>query len=561
MPLSRMSRGLVWLAFAGLATAGWVHMDIVPFHFAHMPAHGIFFAFLGLAQLAYLPVLLRYPENRSTMGWGMMMTGGVVVLWGLTQLGITPFTRSGEPVDTPTVISKIAELTGFTAFVILHFQQKLPNLLYRIGQTLVGVLIVQSVGFAAEAVTGGASQSHHPGVAHGVPGEGEEGGHTHGSYANDYTSDYDWGDVFGSIKSYLTSRTKTGYTWDLPPGFPEPRVPEDNPITEDKVVLGRHLFYDKKLSGNGTFSCGSCHHQDKAFADGLKLPRGSTGMVHPRNSLTLTNSAYSSTLTWANPSLGTIEKQVLVPMFGEFPVELGITGNEEKVLHRFKEDTRYQQLFAEAFPDEQNPFHFVNFAKALASFTRTMISGNSPYDRFIYQRDTSALTDQEQRGLKTFLSEELECHHCHGGFNFTLSTVHDKTVFVEKPFHNTGLYNLDDKGSYPADNTGMFEFTGREKDMGRFRAPTLRNIALTAPYMHDGSMETLEEVIDFYARGGRKIGQGKLAGDGKVNPFKSGFVAGFRITDQEKEDLIAFLHALTDREFVGDPRFSDPFEH
>jgi len=246
-------------------------------------------------------------------------------------------------------------------------------------------------------------------------------------------------------------------------------------------------------------------------------------------------------------------------MFGEFPVELGITGKEDEVRKRFEKDPQYQRMFSAAFPEEKDPFHYVNFAKALASFTRTMISGNSPYDQFIYQNDTTALSKQELRGLKTFLSEELECHHCHGGFNFTLSSVHEKTVFIEKPFHNTGLYNLNEKGDYPTDNTGVFKFTGKEKDMGKFRAPTLRNIALTAPYMHDGSMETLEEVIDFYARGGRKIDSGDLSGDGKLNPFKSGFVAGFEITEQEKEDLIAFLKALTDKEFINDPKFSDPF--
>ncbi len=542
-----------------LALAGWVHLDIVPFHFSHMPAHGIFFATLGLTQLIFIPFFLFLPQNQPIHWLGFTLTGGMVILWGFTQLGVTPFTRAAEPMDTATIISKLAESIGCIALVLRCHAQKFRALSKTFGVSIVNVGMVLAVGFATEALIGGTPGGHHGHEALKGFNDPQNKGHSHTPYANDYTADYDWGDVWSSLKSYLATRSKTTYLWGLPPGFPKPRVPEDNPITAEKVQLGRHLFYDKRLSGNGTLSCASCHHQDKAFADGLERPKGSTGMIHPRNSLTLTNSAYSSTLTWANPSLGTIEKQVLVPMFGEFPVELGITGQEEKVRNRFKNDTLYQQLFSEAFPSEKDPYHFVNFAKALASFTRTMISGNSPYDQYIYQKDTAALTIQELRGLKLFLSEELECHHCHGGFNFTLSTVHDKTVFVEKPFHNTGLYNLDGRGAYPTDNTGVFEFTAKEKDMGKFRAPTLRNIALTAPYMHDGSIATLEEVIDFYERGGRHIEKGKLAGDGKKSPLKSGFVVGFEITGQEKEDLVAFLKALTDEQFVKDTRFSDPF--
>jgi cytochrome c peroxidase len=153
----------------------------------------------------------------------------------------------------------------------------------------------------------------------------------------------------------------------------------------------------------------------------------------------------------------------------------------------------------------------------------------------------------------------LECHHCHTGFNFSDSTRHINTGFVSTPFHNTGLYNLDGQGSYPRGNTGVFELTGKENDMGRFRAPSLRNVALTAPYMHDGSVATLQEVINLYAAGGRNITEGEFAGDGRRNPHKSGFVSGFNISDQSKADLVAFLESLTDERFIQNPRFSDPF--
>lgn len=335
-------------------------------------------------------------------------------------------------------------------------------------------------------------------------------------------------------------------------------VPVENPMTEAKFRLGRRLFYDNRLSGNATQSCASCHMQAFAFTDGARRSTGSTGDRHPRNAQTLTNAAYNATLTWANPILTEIEQQVQIPMFGEFPVELGIAGKEDEVLARIKSDPRYQQMFAQAFPDDAQPIHWKNIVYALASFTRGLTSFDSPYDRFI-TGDATAMSASAQRGMAMFLSEQLECHHCHTGFNFTASTVTTNTTFAERPFFNTGLYNLDGKGAYPPDNQGIKEVTNDPNDMGRFRPPTLRNIALTAPYMHDGSMDTLEEVIRFYERGGRKIESGEYAGDGRISPLKNGLVAGFEITDAQRQDLIAFLVSLTDQGFVTNPRFSDPF--
>jgi cytochrome c peroxidase len=348
------------------------------------------------------------------------------------------------------------------------------------------------------------------------------------------------------------------YEWRLPQGFPLPRVPENNPMTTEKVELGRHLFYDVRLSGNGTQSCASCHIQALAFSDGRALPVGSTGDVHPRNAMSLTNSAYSATLTWANPNLTLLERQIPIPMFGEHPVELGITGNEEAVMARLRAESRYQQMFVAAFPDQVDPFTFSNVSLALSSFTRTLISGNAPYDQYL-RGDRTAMSESAQRGMELFLSEGLECHHCHTGFNLTLSTVTANTTFDERPFFNTGLYNIGGTGAYPAGNTGLHEVTNVATDMGRFRPPTLRNIALTAPYMHDGSLATLPDVIQFYMDGGRIIESGEYSGDGRANPYKSGLVPGFTLTDQEIDDLIAYLQSLTDEEFITDPRFSDPF--
>ena len=351
-----------------------------------------------------------------------------------------------------------------------------------------------------------------------------------------------------------------GYAWDLPARFPRPLVPEDNPTTAEKVALGRHLFYDERLSGNGTQSCASCHVQELAFADGKTTPTGSTGEVLLRNSPSLGNAGYYSTLTWPNPLLEHLEQQLLVPIFGEVPVELGVTGNEELVLDRLRADPVYEQLFADAFPGEDDPYTWASNVKALASFVRTMITGNSPYDQYTYQGQEDALSASAKRGLALFFSERLECHHCHGGFNLSKATKYEGSRFIEKNFANLGLYNLDAEGSYPPGNQGLYEFTGDPADKGKFRSPSLRNVALTAPYMHDGSIATLEEVIRHYEAAGRNVESGPYAGDGRENPNKTGFLHGFTLTDQERADLLAFLESLTDQTFLTDPRLTNPWQ-
>jgi cytochrome c peroxidase len=352
---------------------------------------------------------------------------------------------------------------------------------------------------------------------------------------------------------------EAGYAWDLPQGFPLPNVPADNPMTTEKVELGRHLFYDKRLSANGTQACASCHKQELAFSDGRATGLGSTGQAHPRGSMSLANIAYASTLTWANNVLHDLERQALVPMFGEDPVELGMSGMEDVLLQRLRAEPKYQELFPAAFPGEPDPFSVLNVTRAVASFQRSLLSGDAPFDRHA-RGDDSNFSESAKRGEVLFNSERFECFHCHGGFAFADSVNHAGKR-TEEFFHNNALYNVDLEGGYPANNTGLFELTGNRNDMGRFKAPTLRNIALTAPYMHDGSILTLSEVLDHYAAGGRTIKDGPNAGVGFDNPFKSEFLHGANppMTEQDRQDLLSFLESLTDQGFITNPKFANPW--
>lgn len=347
-----------------------------------------------------------------------------------------------------------------------------------------------------------------------------------------------------------------GSTLRLPPGFPPPRLVTEPSAAE--VALGRALFYDLRLSGNGTQSCASCHRQELAFTDGRAQAVGSTGQAHARSAMSLANVAYVSALTWANPLLTELAQQALVPLFGEHPVELGLAGREEELLGRLRADPGYPALFADAFPDAADPVSIGGVTQALAGFQRTLISGRSPYDRYTQDKQEDALTAAQKRGMDLFFSERLECFHCHGGFNFSDATVSARSSFDETSFNNNGLYNLDARGAYPPGNQGLFELSGKDRDRGRFRAPSLRNIAVTAPYMHDGSLETLSDVLEHYARGGRLVTSGPRAGDGAQNPNKSLFVRRFELSASEKQDVIDFLRSLTDDEFLHDPRFADP---
>jgi cytochrome c peroxidase len=351
-----------------------------------------------------------------------------------------------------------------------------------------------------------------------------------------------------------------GFSWNLPHGIYAPRVPSSNAITKEKVALGRFLFYDTRLSANQTQSCSSCHQQKFAFADHNRVGIGSTGEHHLRNPQTLTNSGYYTSYTWANPALGTLEDQIIIPLTGDDPIEMGVTPDKElEVLARFESNSTYRTMFSDAFPEVQQPIKMHYIIKALASFIRTLNSFDSPYDRYM-NGDKEAMNPAQIRGMNLFNGEKAECFHCHEGDNFSDSTADEKSFFINQFFHNIGLYNTDGTGSYPEGNQGIYEISYQAKDRGRFKAPILRNVALTAPYMHDGSMATLEEVMELHSNGGRNVIEGEYAGDGTTSPLLHDFITAKHFSAQEKADLIAFLEALSDENFINDPKISNPFE-
>jgi cytochrome c peroxidase len=361
-------------------------------------------------------------------------------------------------------------------------------------------------------------------------------------------------------------------------------------MSAERVELGRHLFYDTRLSVNGTKACASCHLQELAFTDGRAHPLGAMGEPHPRSAMSLINAAYRDALTWANPTLRELENQVLVPMFGTHPIELGLLDHQEDVYRELAKDPVYRRLFAAAFPGTEAPgtpppvaapdaaqpraaaphakasrttaawITTPNVAAALAAFVRSIVSFRSPFDRYRFGGDMQALTPAARRGMQLFFSSRARCGGCHmaqnvtvdlglnldGGSKTASSPAADPAVFM---FHNTGLYDLPAPFFYPADNMGLYAVTGDLKDVGKFRVPTLRNIAVTAPYMHDGSIPTLDKVLEHYTAGGRA-----------PNPLLSESIHPLDLTADERRDVIAFLESLTDAEALVDPRWSDPWK-
>lgn len=301
----------------------------------------------------------------------------------------------------------------------------------------------------------------------------------------------------------------------IPAGFPDLPVPPGNELTADRVALGKKLFYDKQLSRSGTVACGSCHLQEQAFCDPRRVSVGIDDLTGTRNAPALINLAYNKSFFW-DGGVPTLEQQALVPILN--PIEMNMTMGE--VVTRLAADPEYVALFQRAYDTVPST---ESVAKAIASFVRTLVSGNSRYDRV--RRGELAFTDAESRGMTIFFGERGECTHCHVGFNFT-----------DNSFRNNGLYkDYEDKGRY--------KVTEKDADVGKFKVPTLRNIALTAPYMHDGSLKTLEEVVEHYSSGG------------KGGPTADPVIVPLNLTDQEKGDLVAFLKTLTDSEFVANQRF------
>jgi cytochrome c peroxidase len=295
----------------------------------------------------------------------------------------------------------------------------------------------------------------------------------------------------------------------LPPGYLPPPAPESNPLTVEKIELGRHLFYEKQLSANGTQSCASCHQQHLAFCDGRSRAVGSTGAEHSRNTMSLVNVGYRRPLTWSNPAVVTLEQQALIPLTNEHPVEMGMAGRLEELPGRLEDEEKYRRMFAAAFPDQRSPISVENITRAIASFERSIVSAESPYDRLVRYDEPGALSPEAWRGFKLFFSARAGCASCHGGPDFA-------TPAAGTVFRNNGFSDA------------------REK----FRIASLRNIALTAPYMHDGHVATLSEVVDGY-----------------VTRRKT-----FQATAEERHALVAFLESLTDESVATNPRLGDPGE-
>jgi len=363
----------------------------------------------------------------------------------------------------------------------------------------------------------------------------------------------------GLSTEHTLAAAAPAWRWDLPAHFKPPRVPADNPMSEEKFQLGRRLFYDTRLSGNGTQACASCHFQHLAFTDGKAVSTGSTGEETARNAPSIANSAWNPTLTWANYSILDLERHMLVPMFGENPVELGIDDSTRaKVLQRFRDDPDYQARFARAFGPGEAQISYAHLIQAISVFQRGVVSAGSRYDQYLAGK--LKLSETEERGRTLFFSEQAQCATCHSGPTFSDQYADVTTTQVRTPYHNTGLYNIDGKGAYPEPNRGILELSGKPEDMGAFRTQSLRNVAVTAPYMHDGSIATLEAVLDHYAAHGRTLANTAHAGDGSRNPFKDPRIDRIRLDSQDKADLIAFLKTLTDEELLTRARYANPFK-
>jgi cytochrome c peroxidase len=306
-----------------------------------------------------------------------------------------------------------------------------------------------------------------------------------------------------------------------PPGYADGPVaavaPADSPLTEARARLGRRLFYDKRLSRTGTIACASCHRQEHAFADRAAVSTGVDGRTGTRNAPALVNRAWGSSFFWDGRATS-LERLVGQPI--ENPLEMGLRlGDAVGVVAR---DAAYAREFSAAF--DGAPPSVETLQRALASFVRTLVSGGSPYDRHL-RGDDAHFGPAARRGEALFSSGKAGCFRCHPG----------------GPLTNGGYFN---NGTYVAGgDPGRQALTGRVGDLGKFKVPTLRNVGASAPYMHDGSLATLRDVVDQYARGGR----GDPATDPLIKPLS--------LSEAEKSDIVAFLDSLTDADFLSDPRY------
>jgi cytochrome c peroxidase len=302
---------------------------------------------------------------------------------------------------------------------------------------------------------------------------------------------------------------------ELPAHFPEMDIPVDNPMTADAVELGRLLFHDTRLSRDGMVSCASCHLQHLAFTDGLEISVGIEGRTGFRNSPSLANVGFAPRL-FMDGGVPTLEMQILAPIADENEMDHNIL----LVAEELNTDPQLTALAQSAYQQEINPY---TITRSLAAFERSIVSASSKYD--LYLQGEAMLTEEEMLGMELFNSDELKCASCHSG-----------ALFTDYDYHNIGLYT-----DYA--DPGRERISLDENDWGKFKTPSLRNVALTAPYMHDGSWSTLEEVIDFFAEGGQS------------HPNKDARIQGFAITEAEKNALIAFLNCLSDESLVHNPAF------
>ncbi len=289
---------------------------------------------------------------------------------------------------------------------------------------------------------------------------------------------------------------------------PDFLVPIDNPITQSKVLLGKRLFFDKRLSKDKSISCATCHDPAQSFSNGKTVAEGVLGLKGTRNVPSVINRLFGRAQFWDGRS-ETLESQALAPLLN--PSEMAMS--KELILERLKADTVYQQLFEDAFDSVPT---LDGVSKAIASFERTLLSDSTPFDRYEWNGEKNALSESAIRGLMLFRGK-ARCSTCHIGTNFT-----------DERFHNLGA----GEGEGQKD-PGLAQVTKNSADFGKFKTPTLRNITLTAPYMHDGSLETLEDVIVFYNQGGRP------------NSNLDKEVKALELTNQEKADLLEFLKSLT----------------
>jgi len=304
---------------------------------------------------------------------------------------------------------------------------------------------------------------------------------------------------------------------EIPKGFPEIVFPSDNAFSIARWALGKKLFYDPVMSLDNTVSCVSCHRPDLAFSDQLALSPGVQNRPGTRNAPTLANVAYHPYLT-REGGVPTLEMQILVPIqeHNEFDFNIVL------LAERLNQDSTYVAMSLEAY--DRAPDAFV-ITRALACFERSLLSGYSSFDQFTQYNSNSAMNAAEVRGMNLFFSEKTNCSHCHSGFNFT-----------NYAFENNGLYEV-------YEDPGRYRLTLDEADRALFKVPTLRNIALTGPYMHDGTLPSLEAVVEHYQSGG------------KEHPHKSELIQPLALTSGEKSDLVAFLKALTDETFITNPFF------